>query len=120
MKVAVTSQGQGLDSPVDARFGRAACFIVADTEAGGHTVHDNAQNLNALQGAGIQSARTVQELGVEAVVTGNIGPKAFTALRAAGIAVYIGAAGSVAEALERLQAGKLARADAANVGGRWA
>lgn len=120
MKVAVTSQGRELDSPVDPRFGRAACFIVADTEGGEHAAHDNSQNLNALQGAGIQSARTVQDLGVDAVVTGNIGPKAFTALRAADIAVYVGAAGTVAEALEQLRAGKLARADGANVEGRWA
>jgi len=52
-------------------------------------------------------------------VTGNVGPKAFTALQAAGIAIYTGATGSVQDALQALKAGKLAKADNANVEGHW-
>ena len=119
MKVAVTSQGPEPTSPVDPRFGRAKCFIVVDTETGDRVVHDNAQNLNAVQGAGIQAGRTVIDLGVAAVITGNVGPKAFATLRAGGVEVYSGAAGTVAEALEKFQAGELPRASEANVEGHW-
>ena len=77
MKIAITSQGKELESPVDPRFGRAKFFIVADTEQEGFTVADNGQNLNAAQGAGIQAGRNVVDLGVQAVITGHVGPKAF-------------------------------------------
>ena len=83
MKIAITSQGPSLDSLVDPRFGRAKHFILADTEADAFTAHDNAQNLNAPQGAGIQAAQTVARLGAEAVLTGHVGPKAFAVLKAA-------------------------------------
>ena len=77
MKVAVTSQGQDLRSPVDPRFGRAKCFIVLDMETGVFCAVDNSQNLNAAQGAGIQAARNVVESGATAAITGHVGPKAF-------------------------------------------
>ena len=34
MKVVVTSTGEGLNSQVDPRFGRAAMFVMIDTETG--------------------------------------------------------------------------------------
>ena len=119
MKVAVTSEGADVDCQVDPRFGRAKYFLVVDTETGEVAAHDNAQNLNAMQGAGIQAAQNVSDLGVEAVITGNVGPKAFTTLQAANIKIYVGATGTVEEALEQFKAGQLQSADAANVEGRW-
>ena len=61
MKVAVTSQDPDLNSAVDPHFGRAKFFIVVDTETGEFSAHDNAQNLNAVQGAGIQAGRLPRE-----------------------------------------------------------
>lgn len=120
MKVMVTAQGDGLDSPVDPRFGRARYFLLINTETGEFTAHDNLQNLNAPQGAGIQAAQAVARLGVEAVLTGHVGPKAFAALAAAGIAVHTGASGSVREALGQLARGELRPAAKADVEGHWA
>jgi len=119
MKVAVTAQGPQLTSAVDPRFGRARCFVVVDTETGQWSAADNAQNLNAAQGAGIQAGRTVVGLGVEAVISGHVGPKAFATLRAGGVAVYTGATGTVAAAVEQFKAGKLDKADGADVEGHW-
>ena len=119
MKVAVTSQGEDLNATVDPRFGRAWCFVVVDSETGEFSTSDNSQNLNATQGAGIQAGRKVAELGVEAVITGHVGPKAFATLQAAGVRVYVGAVGTVAEAIEQFQAGKLALAVSADVEGHW-
>ncbi len=120
MKIVVTSQGSDLNSQVDPRFGRAKNFIVVDTDTEEFSAHDNTQNLNAAQGAGIQAARTVVDLGVEAVVTGNVGPKAFTTLQAGNVKVYLGASGTVKEAIEKFKAGQLKGIDKANVQGHWA
>lgn len=119
MKVVITSQGTTLESPVDPRFGRARYFLLVDTETQQVTVHDNVQNLNAPQGAGIQAAQTVARLGAQAVLTGNVGPKAFTTLQAAGIEIFPGASGTGQEALVQYQAGHLAAATKANVEGHW-
>jgi len=119
MKVVVTSQGPDLASEVDPRFGRAKFFIVVDTETGEFAAHDNAQNLDAVQGAGIQAAQNVVNLGVDAVITGNVGPKAFTALQAGNVKAYIGSAGSVSDAMEQLKAGRLECASKPNVEGHW-
>ncbi len=120
MKVAITSQGKELSSPVDPRFGRAKYFIVADTESGEFAAHDNSQNLNAAQGAGIQAGQNVIDLGVEGVITGNVGPKAFQTLRAGNLKIHIGTAGTVAEVIEQFKAGELQETTGANVQGHWA
>ena len=119
MKIVVTSQGTDLSGPVDPRFGRARNFILVDTDTEEFSVHDNAQNLNAAQGAGIQAGRNVAEAGAEAVVTGNVGPKAFATLQAAKIKIYLGASGTVKEAIEQFKAGQLQDASKANVEGHW-
>ena len=119
MKVTVTAQGQELTSPVDPRFGRAKYFIVVDTETGEFSAADNSQNLNAAQGAGIQAGKNVVDLGVEAVISGHVGPKAFATLQAANVAMYTGASGTVADAIEQFKAGALKQSSAADVEGRW-
>ncbi len=119
MKLAITTQGADLSAPVDPRFGRARRFLVVDTETNEFQAVDNAQNLNAPQGAGIQAAMTVVELGVTAVITGNVGPKAFATLAAGDVDIYTGATGTVAEALELFKAAKLQKADGANAEAHW-
>ncbi len=107
MKIAITSTGASTDAPVDPRFGRAAFFIVFDTETGEYTALDNTQGLNSPHGAGIRAAETLSQLGVEVVITGNCGPKALIALEAGGIKVFTGATGTVREALEKFRRGEL-------------
>ena len=119
MRVAITSQGTDLDSPVDPRFGRAKLFLIVDSETNEIEPVDNAQNLEAAQGAGIQAAQTVVNRGVGAVITGHCGPKAFRTLRAAGVEVVVGAEGTVAEALEKYENGELRSAERADVEGHW-
>ena len=119
MKILVTAQGAELESQVDLRFGRAKYFVIVDSDTGEHEAHDNAQNLNAPQGAGIQAAQTVARLGAEVVLTGHVGPKAFATLTAANIAIFTGAVGTVREAVDQYRDGKLQSADAADVPGHW-
>ncbi len=120
MKIVFTTSGNDLNAPLDSRFGRAAMFLVYDLDTNTFEVIDNQKNLNAAQGAGIQSAETVARLGAKALVTGHCGPKAFRVLLAAGIKIYNTDARTVAEALEHYRAGKLTEARSADVEGHWA
>ncbi len=119
MKIAVTSKGTDLDSPVDPRFGRAAYILVVDTETLDHEVLDNKENANALKGAGIQAASMVSEKGAEALLTGYCGPKAFMVLDAAKINVVNDVEGTVRDAVAAFNKGELSFADGANVEGHW-
>ena len=87
MKVGITSNGENLDSDIDQRFGRCKYFIIVDTETMDFEALSN-ENMMASGGAGIQAAQTIANKGVEAVITGNIGPNAFQTLAAAGIKIY--------------------------------
>jgi predicted Fe-Mo cluster-binding NifX family protein len=119
MLIAVSAQGETLDSPVDARFGRAPAFVLVDTESEMFKCVPNTQNLQAAQGAGIQSAQSVVNAGAKVLITGNCGPKAFRALSAAGVQVYVGAGGTVREVLQKYREGTLQQAQDANVEGHW-
>ena len=120
MKIAISATGKEMSGNVDPRFGRAKYFILVDTETNASTAHDNTQNLNAAQGAGIQAGETVARLEAGAVITGNVGPKAFRILNAAGIKVYLCGQMSVTDAVQKLKTGELKEASAANVEGHWA
>jgi predicted Fe-Mo cluster-binding NifX family protein len=110
MKIALTTSGNNLNAPLDSRFGRAPKFLIYDLEKNTFEVMDNEQNLNALQGAGIQSAQNIARLGVKALVTGYCGPKASKVLRAAGIKIYNSTAANVKEALDQFRSNELSEA----------
>ena len=114
MKIGVTSAGKSLDSQVDPRFGRAACFIIIDTETMDFSVIEN-ENVAAAGGAGISSAKVVIDTGVEAVLTGNCGPNAERTLNGGKVKLYTGVSGTVNEAVELFKSGKLTQADGPNV-----
>ena len=120
MKIAISAAGKNMDAIVDPRFGRAAGFVIYDTENKTSEYIANTQNLNAVQGAGIQSARIISGTGAKVLITGHCGPKAFTALKAAGIKIFTGADGNVREAVMKFAAGNLAEARGADVAGHWA
>jgi predicted Fe-Mo cluster-binding NifX family protein len=119
MKIAITSSGQGLDSQVDLRFGRAIGFIIYDLENKSFEFIDNVQNLNAAQGAGIQAAQNVANKNVEVVITGHCGPKAFNGLSLAGAKIFVGAQGTVQETIEKFTNNELQEASSADVEGHW-
>jgi predicted Fe-Mo cluster-binding NifX family protein len=114
MKIAITSTGKTLDSQVDPRFGRAACFIIIDTETANFSAIEN-ENIAAGGGAGISSAKVAIDNGAEAVLTGNCGPNAERTLTAVGVKLYTGITGTVAEAIELFKNGKLTAASGPNV-----
>ena len=119
MRVAVTAKEASINGPVDPRFGRARYFVVVDLDTDRTEIHPNDVNLNAAQGAGIQTASNIARLQVGAVLTSHVGPNAFRVLSASGIAVYSGASGTVAEAIEDFKKGALSEAKSADVEGHW-
>jgi predicted Fe-Mo cluster-binding NifX family protein len=107
MKIVVSAKGGTPESEVAPRFGRAACFLVFDTESGVWQAVDNASAISAAHGAGIQSAETVCRLGADIVISGHVGPKALTVLAAGGVKIYRGDARTAREAVEAFQRGQL-------------
>ena len=119
MKIAITAQGKELSNEIDLRFGRAKWIVVVDSETGDFAAHDNVVNLNAIQGAGIQTGQNIANLGVEAVITGNVGPNAFKTLNAANVKIFLAEKQTVQDAIDSFKAGKLKEVDGANVEGHW-
>ena len=101
--VSVTRQGEGTDALMDGRFGRAEAFLVVERESGEVVETIDNVSVGASHGAGIAAANTMKSGGVEAVISGRFGPKAFDALRALGIETWVAPSGiSAGEALRML------------------
>jgi predicted Fe-Mo cluster-binding NifX family protein len=114
MKICISSKGKDLNSMVDPRFGRCSYFIIVDIDTLNFESIGN-DSMMASGGAGIRAAQTVAKTGVEAVITGNIGPNAFHTLSAAGIMVYTGANGIIRGIIERYKKGDFMKTESANV-----
>ncbi|GAB6181581.1 NifB/NifX family molybdenum-iron cluster-binding protein [Desulfotomaculum defluvii] len=115
MKIAFSSYGKSMHDELNPRLGRCEYFIIYDTESGSVDSLDNTGRL-ATGAAGIATARLLNDQGIEVIITGNVGPNAFTALEAAGIKVYIGASGKVGDVLLNYQKGELTEANGPSVG----
>ncbi|MGD2142235.1 MAG: NifB/NifX family molybdenum-iron cluster-binding protein [Candidatus Bathyarchaeota archaeon] len=118
MKIAISTSGSNLSSPVDARFGRCPSFIVLDTNTMEFEVVPN-RSVGSAHGAGIQTAQLIASRGVEVVLTGNIGPNAFAALSTSSIKVVSGVSGTVEEVVERFKRGELEPIKGPTVGGHF-
>lgn len=119
MLIAVTAKSCDPDSEVDPRFARAQCFHIIDTETGELKVIDNTENLNAMQGAGIQASELITKHKVEAVLTGHCGPRAFQTLGAAGIKIVTGVEGKVKDAIEKFKKGQYKFSSSPDVQSHW-
>jgi len=121
MKVAITSYDKDLSGKVDRSFGRTKWFVVVDTDSGAVEAHSNKQNVNAAQGAGIQAAQNISNLEVGVVLTGNVGPNAFRALKTAAIKIFIIGKDieTVEGALSEWKAGHLREVHEATIEGHW-
>ena len=115
MKICVTSVSGNLDAQVDPRFGRCQYFMIVDSES---MQFEPVPNLAVTSGsgAGIQAAQTIASKKAQVLITGNVGPKAFQALSAAGISIITGASGKVRASIEKYSQGLFSETNAATVG----
>lgn len=108
MKVAVTSAGNNLDSEVSSVFGRSPEFIIADLE------NDEIKDVSPIanpakneRGAGNIAAQFIIDHGVNALISGELGPIAFNTLKNTDIKVYRITSGSIKKNLEQFIEAKL-------------
>ncbi len=119
MKIIVTACGSEANAKIDERFGRAAYFMLYDQETQTWKSFNNKQNLDTAKGAGIQAAQNVQELDADILITGNVGPKAFRVLEAAGIQIFSARNTTVEKALQDYLGKNLLQLKSASREGHW-
>ncbi|MCD6498700.1 MAG: NifB/NifX family molybdenum-iron cluster-binding protein [Deltaproteobacteria bacterium] len=105
MKIMITAQGQDPDARVDERFGRAEWFILHDTETDSWQAIANKAG-QAEHGAGVSAAQAVIDAGANVLLTGHVGPNAFTSLQAAGVQIASQINETVREAVQNYLAGQ--------------
>ena len=112
MRIVVSATEKDINGPVDVRFGRCPYFLVIEAEGKSIKSHRAVENRSANQmgAAGMTSAQEVAEMKPDAIITVNIGPRAFVVFKQLGIDVYQ-AGGTVKEAVEALLQGKLKKVE---------
>jgi len=106
MKVVVSAMGESLSAELSPIFGRCPAYVFVDTETMEFEAVPNPA-MSAAGGAGIQAAQFVVSRGVQAALTGNVGPNAFNVLQAAGVQIYPVSEGTVQQAVEAYKGGQL-------------
>ena len=108
MKVAISSTGKGLESQVDARFGRCPYFVIVEIENKKIKSEKTIKNVAVTQfgGAGITAAQVVANEKVNALITVNIGPRALGVFQQLDIEIYKGS-GKVKDVVQQFIDGKL-------------
>ncbi len=108
MKIAISSTGEDLNSVVTETFGRCPYFLIIyidDKKIKEFKVVENT-SVNQMKGAGISAAQIVAGRDVNAVITGNIGPRALGVLKQFNIQIYK-STGLISEATKKFIEGKL-------------
>lgn len=110
MRICITAQNNDLNSEIDPRFGRCKYFIIVNTDTMEFEAIFN-ENATGTGGVGIQAGQLMAEKKVSSVITGNVGPNAFTTLKAANIIVYTNVKGSVINAIEEFKKNNLTKSN---------
>lgn len=120
MKIAICSEQNRPDSVISQRFGRSPWIAVYDKNTSQWDFAANNQNLDAVQGAGIQTAQNILNTGASIVLACNLGPKAMSVLQAANAKVYQAQENSGIDTnVEMFLQGALELMKQANVEGHW-
>ena len=108
MKIAISSTGKDLKSDVDARFGRCNYFLIVEIENKKIKDFKVIENTAKAQmgGAGITAGEIVAKQKVDAIITVNLGPRAFSVFEQFGIKIYQGQ-GKIKDVVQEFIDGKL-------------
>ncbi len=101
MRVAVSSEGTTLEDRVHEQFGRCTTFLIVDTDTMECKDIEN-RFADSATGAGTACAEIIFNEQVQAVISGQVGPKAYEALRAGDVSIYLSPPGiSAREAVRK-------------------
>lgn len=108
MKIAISSTGKELEDNIDSRFGRCPYFIIVEVKDKEMKNGEAIENIASSQtgGAGMSAAQLVADHKIDAVITPNIGPRAFDVFKQLGIKIYK-AQGKIIDAVNSFTDGKL-------------
>lgn len=107
MRVGVSASGGDLTARVDDRFGRCPWFLVVDTDSLEFDALENS-HVEEEMGAGMAAAKDLIDKHIDAVISGQMGPRAYEVLKALNIDIFLVPGGiTVKDALERLKRGEL-------------
>ena len=115
MKIAISSTGNNLESEVDARFGRCSYFLIVEIENNEIKDFKAIENTAKAQmgGAGITAGEIVAKQKVDAIITVNLGPRAFSVFEQFKIKTYQGE-GKIKEVVQDFLDGNLKELTNAN------
>ena len=105
MKIAISAAGKDIESNIDATFGRALFFLIMDTKTKAVKVIENKVR-DRPNGVGITVVNTVENEGIGAVITKDIGLLAFKTFKQGGVKIYK-AEGKINDAIRLFEEGKL-------------
>jgi len=107
VKIAVTSEGNGMEGSICMHFGHCPEFVVIDAD--GEEVKSVKAVQNPYLGHHIPGAlpKFVKELEAEVLIAGGIGSRAIDVFNSLGIKVVFGASGKVGDAVSDYLHGKL-------------
>ncbi|HDP97308.1 MAG TPA: dinitrogenase iron-molybdenum cofactor biosynthesis protein [Euryarchaeota archaeon] len=112
MKIGVPTMGdRGMDEVVCDHFGRAPTYTIVDSDTGSVRIIENRSE--HMGGTGKPPEALARE-SVNLLLCSGLGPRAITMFQDSGIAVYVGATGSVREVLSMWREGRLQAATSEN------
>jgi predicted Fe-Mo cluster-binding NifX family protein len=112
MKISIPSMGKsGLEDQVGQHFGKVLNYIVYDTQTGETSILPNTSEHNG--GVGLPPELMSQNA-VNIMLCGGLGRKAVAMFDEYGIEVFVGAQGTIQDALNAWKEGKLEKANQDN------
>ncbi|MFP4655738.1 MAG: NifB/NifX family molybdenum-iron cluster-binding protein [Methanohalobium sp.] len=112
MKVCIPSNGNsGLEATIGEHFGRASNYTLIDTESNSVEV---IPNIGEHMGGTGKPPEFLSKAGVEVMLCSGLGPRAINMFENYCIDVYVGAKGTVKDALESWNSGTLEEATKEN------
>ncbi|HUI39451.1 MAG TPA: NifB/NifX family molybdenum-iron cluster-binding protein [Methanothrix sp.] len=112
MKICVPTMGSsGMDEAVCQHFGRAPTFTVVDLDTGKTQVLLNQSQHMGGSGLPIE---TIFAADIQVMIVGGLGPKAVSAFEEHCVEVFVGASGTVRDALYAWRNGQLMKASRDN------
>ncbi len=107
MKIAISITAGGTEAKVSSRFGRCPFFMIYDIENDEYEIIPNPA-INLSGGAGSKAAEVIIEKGASAIISGNIGPNAYRALKSGNIEMYLANdSADIKETIEKFKNGEL-------------